>query len=564
MSTLYSSLLFDAQGPHSVNLYDVSLPVIDGVFQGQELLQGGVKTFNGQVSEPALTHPGSLWFGVNWTFYDRILIIPPYIDVGNLITVTTRIIQVWNGYLDNRTVENFQRINDEGIDVIAPAATPYELRPLELVDYIFAVGLDGPASINAEYIWTIEGEDYEALIEGFRAFVFPFPPNFRQSFRETLEWRTNVLRSYSGKEQRRSVRQKARRNFDYEFWIGKDAQQLFQNSMLGWQNRVFALPVWNDKRLLPTDLTQGALAIPINTAGYSFEAGGALIILKSEQEYEVLDIDTVGAEITLVATVQQDWPAGTPVYPMIAAHLPTAVSTRQLTDTILEGSVQFTPDPSVTDPYIPTSTPGTVYDGLEVITIQPNWGQSVDKDFAYEFDTVDMGIGKITWLTTESFARIIRRYSWLLKTRDEITEFRAFLGRRQGKFKTCWIPSWSYDFEVTGDVSSTDTNLITKDNGFFDFIGANPVFDRVMIRLKVNATTSGEIFYRRITGMSRDPITRLVTLSFDGAFGIAFAATDVLTIHYLFKCRLDTDRILLEWRSNNVAVVNTNFITVAE
>jgi hypothetical protein len=564
MSTAYPSLLFDAQGPHSVNLYDVALPVFGGDALASQTLVGGVKTFHGDVSEPELELDGTMLNGVNWTFYNRILILPPSIDVGNLITATTRIVQIWNGYFDNRTVENFQSINDEGITVIEPGATPYDLRPLELVDYTFVISLDGPAAISASYIWTIDGEDYGATIEGFRAFAFPFEPNFGSTVRETLEWRTNVLRAYSGKEQRRSVRAKPRRNFQYDFWVGKEAQQLLQNSLLGWQNRIFAVPVWMDKLLLEAPLTPGAMSIPLDTTDYSFSAGGSLIILKSEQEYEVLDIDTVGASIALISAVEQDWPAGTPVYPIIAAHLPVSVSTQQLTDTIISGTVEFTPSPDTTDPYVPTSTPAAVYDDLEVITIQPNWGSGVDKTFNYEFDTVDNGLGPITWLTSEDFPRILRRYSWLLKSREEITEFRAFLGRRQGRFKACWIPSWSYDFEIVADVSAVDTNIVTKDNGFFDFIGVNPAFDRIMIRMKNNDTLTGQIFYRRVTGLSRDPVTRLVTLGLDSALGIVFAPSDVLSIHYLFKCRLDTDRVLLEWRSNGVAVVNTNFITVLE
>lgn len=564
MSTLYPSLLFGAQGLHSDNLYDVALPVLDGVFLGHPILLSGVKSFHGQVTEPEIEHTGTLLNGVNWTFYNRILVIPAYIDVGNLITSSTRVIQVWNGYLTDKTVENFQRINDEGIVVVPPDDTPYALRPLELVDYIFVVGLDGPAAIDAEYIWTIDGEDYDAQIEGFRAFVFPFAPNWDSTVQETLEWRTNVLRAYSGKEQRRSIRTKARRGFQYDFWVDKKAQQLLQNSLLGWQNRIFAVPVWMDKLILMAPLSPGDTAIALNTTGYSFEAGGSLIIMRTEQEYEVLNIDTVGTSIGLVNAVEQNWPAGTPLYPMIAAHLPMSVATRQQTDTVLEGSVEFTPDPSTTDPYIPTSTPAVVYDSLEVITLQPNWTSPVDKGFNYDFDTVDNNTGAITWLTTEEFARIIRKYSWLLKSRAEITEFRAFLGRRQGRLKPCWIPSWSYDFEVTADVAATDTNLITVDNGFYDFIGVNPAFDRIMIRLKNNGSTTGQILYRRITGLSRDPITRLVTISLDGTFGIAFSTTDILSIHYLFKCRLDTDRVLLEWRANDVAVVNTNFITVLE
>lgn len=564
MSLVYPSLLFDAQGNHSENLFGVELPVLGGASASSPALMGGAKTFNGLVSEPELDFVGSHLNGVNWTFYNRVIVEPARIDVGSLITVVTRAVLIWNGFLENKTLSNFQRINDAGIDVVAPNDVPYDLRPLEVATYLFVIGTDGPAAINAEYIWTVEGEDYSATIEGARAFVFPFPPNFASPLQETLEWRTNVLRAYSGKEQRRNIRSIARRNFQYQFWLGREAQQLLQNSLLGWQNRVFALPVWMDKVLLTSALSPGDTAIPINTDGYSFTAGSALIILKNEQEYEVLDIDTIGSSISLVAGVQQEWPAGTPVYPVIAAHLPVSVSTQQLTDTVISGTAQFTPSPGVTDPYLPDTAVPVAYQGVEVITVQPNWGSGVGKEFNYAFDTVDNGIGPITWAPSESFARIIRRYSWLLKSRAEIAEFRAFLGRRQGRFKTCWIPSWSYDFEVLADVTAGDLSLVTKDNGFFDFIGVNPAFAHLMVRLKVNANTAGQIFYRQITGLSRDPETREVTIAFDAAFGLEFLATDILSIHYLFKSRLDTDRVLLEWQANDVAIVNTNFITVLE
>lgn len=558
MSVVYPSLLFDAQGPHSSNLYTYPIPAMgDTTFVTQQI--HGASTFHGQVSEIPFAKYGDLWNGVNWTLYNHILIFPPLIVLGNLLTNQTRTIQVWNSFGVPKTISDFTTLNDDGITVTEPVTIPYVLKPLELITYVVEISTDGPATINATYTWTVDGADYIANIVGKRAFIFPFPPNYRDEITESLEWKSDIIRSRSGHEQRRAIRTKPRRQFEYSYTLGKEDNQRLQNILWGWQNRVFALPVWTDKLITTSPINIGDIVINLDTTNFSYKAGDSLILYKDADDFEVAEILSIGSTITLVRAVTKNWPTNSKVFPIIEAHMPVSSPVKRLTGSVTEGVATFITDPSVVDPYIPTGGSFVSYDGLEIITIQPNWINDLDNTFEFPFDTLDYESGSVQWQSSEDYSFNTRRYSWLLKNRQAIKEFRQFLGRRRGMVKTFWVPTWTEDFTVVQTVGAGDSSIVVQDNGYADLIKANPAHNRIMIRL-----TNGITYYRKINDAIIGPGNKQITLTLDNSLGVSYTVDKFIAIHMIDRCRLATDKVSLQWKTNSTVVIETTFTTVIE
>ena len=510
------------------------------------------------IVEPAISKAAVAGMGPNSTFYNRILIDPAELELGNLLSNQSRTIGVWNGFLSASELQAFQRANSDGITVIEPVSTPYTMAALEQLNYVLNVTTDGPAVINATYTWTVDAVDYSADVSGRRVVVWPYGPSWDTPVTETLSWLTNVLRSYDGSEQRRGLRTKPRRAFSYGFKTVRQESSRLENLLWGWQNRLYALPVWTDKTKLTSDHSAGGMTVAVSTDTYSFEVGGLLTIYLNDRTMEIAEIDSVDADhVSLVRPLENSWPKGTVVMPVVLGHLPTNVPLMRMSSQAVVGTLTFTTDPVSTDPYLPTQVAPTIYDGLEVITRQPNWGSSLSNEFSYMFDQLDQQTGAITWDTTEDFPRITRSYTWLLSSRAKIKDFRSMLGRRLGMRNAMYVPTWHDDFNVARELGSADVGLYVLDNEFRLMVGDDPARNHLMIRLK-----NGQVFYRKIVGVSTDGTDSVLTL--DSSLGQYVAKDDFKTVHLLMRSRLATDEVSLVWRSGKVAQVDTSITSVLE
>src|SRR3546814_15170582 len=83
-------------------------------------------------------------------FYNRIHIAPSRIDLGNLISVQTRNVVVWNAWLDQpRSLTALDFVAAGGITATGEGALPLAFAPLQQRTWSIAVGTEGPAVLDA-------------------------------------------------------------------------------------------------------------------------------------------------------------------------------------------------------------------------------------------------------------------------------------------------------------------------------------------------------------------------------------------------------------------------------
>lgn len=560
MSTIWPGLVapIDSQGPHAPTAFDTALPVDDGAVLLGDSILGHTIVGDGDVAELPRAITGFLRPSVNDTFYNRILIEPAQLQMGNLLTSQTRQIIVWNGFLSKKLLSNFQRTNADGITVQEPVLIPHMMRPLEQLNYVLNITTDGPAVIDASYTWTVDGEEYTATVTGRRVVIWPFGPSWDTPVTESLSWLTNVLRSFNGQEQRRGLRTKPRRTISYMFKVARDDSPRMENLLWGWQNRIYAVPLWTDRSRLTQSQSMGDLILNAPTNTYSFVAGGLAALRAGANNIEVVEIESVqNGSITIKRPLAADWAVGSHLYPVLLGHLPTRVPLMRFTSQAVAGTLTFETDPSTTDPYTPSQVAPTLYNGREVLMRQPNWISPQTNEFEYAFDRLDQLTGPITYDTTETFPRITRSYSWLLRNRTQIKDFRSMLGRLVGMQKSLYVPSWHDDFKITRPIGAADTAISVANNEFRLMVGNDPARNRLMIRLR-----DGTHFFRKIEGVSSDDTYTLISI--DQSLGRPVAIDQVKTVHVLMCSRLATDQVDIVWRTDQAATVDTTFTTVLE
>lgn len=388
------------------------------------------------------------------------------------------------------------------------------------------------------------------------AVLFPFPPNYDTSPTESLEMLSDVLRCYDGSEQRRAIRERHRRAFQYKYTLlnTKDFERN-QNLLMGKQNQEMALPVWMDIRRTATANIIGDTTVDIDPTNYSFVEGGSLVFFASPTLYEIAEILTVGSDVELTLPLTKNWPVGSAVYPLLYGSTLISLPVQRHTDNKLEGTFTFKGDPVKTDPFTPAGTAPTIYDSKEVVTTQPNWISAIDGSFDFNFDTLDPGPGAVENMLHDIYSRNIRRYSWTLKNRAEIAEFRKFLARCRGMVKTFWAPTWTQDFTIVSNVASGNAYIIIAQNGYLEYAVHNSARDRVVIR-----THTGQTYYRRITSVVADGAN--IRLNLNASLGTAYTVAQLKPVSALNLCRFATDKVDLIWNTDSVVTVTTTLTTV--
>lgn len=491
-------------------------------------------------------------------WYYRVHVNPKEIDLGNAMSAQTREVEVWNAWPEVKQLSTINGVGTDGLSLQAPAAPPTNFGPLELRTYVLGMSVTGPAVIDASFTFVFPDEAPKLVVIGKRVVVFPFPPNWQSPVTESLEWKTQVLRAFDGTEQRRSLRTHARRSFSYSVLVTREKTAKFENLLWGWQHRMYGMPVWTDKSRLTGDVAADTSVLNLSTGDLSFAVGGLAILYQDDTHFEVVAIESMtSASITTQRPVAQSWSAGTLVMPCVVAHLPNSVATLRHSSNTLTAVVDFSCDPTLTDDFTPTVAAPVTYNGVEVVTRQPNWRNPIDNTWENAYALLDKDSGAIQQLQKETFPRIKRSYSWLLRNRPAITDFREWLGRMLGQAKTAYVPTWHDDFVLATTIGADVYGFEVQGNGFEDLVGLTTTRDRIMIRLK-----DGTSFYRRLTAVGTSGAN--IQLAIDSPLGRQVVPADVASIHVLARCRLASDRVDLVWYSTGVVVANTPMITVKE
>lgn len=157
--------------------------------------------------------------------------------------------------------------------------------------------------------------------------------------------------------------------------------------------------------------------------------------------------------------------------------------------------------------------------------------------------------------------RTSRRMRYVLDGRAAIDEARTFIvGQTGGRLNGFWIPSWYVEELVLAEaVEEVDTALVVQGWNYTDYL-AGDGYGRE--HLAIYARTPGAApvpCYRKIENAARNE-DGTETLTLDSALGVdATVDSLVSALHY---ARLDDDRVVMEWHSMTVAVLELPIIDV--
>lgn len=487
-------------------------------------------------------------------FFNQIHIQYTRLDLGNIVSTQNVGFYVFSSYFVPRTLNDVTALNDLGLVLTEPGATPLVFEPWEEKDYQLSVSTEGPPSVDATYTFEFDVGDFLLRVTGTRLVLFPYEPD--GPVIEVLDWSTDVLESYDGTEQRISLRGAARQRFEYEVLTEGQQDTELRGLLFDWMPRVFGVPVWFEQRRLTTAITAGDSVISVSTLNGDFRVGGLVMVWQNEDTYEVVGIDSMtDTEITLDVDLINAYNRKAYVMPVRTAYMTSQVQRSKYPTNVARTSVGFT---TIDNENYASTTGASTYSG-KVLLDDANYIDATGaEDFQRPVTVIDNESGKLYQFSRTDRSRFMPRKRWEVKTMAELWRIRKLLHHFDGNRVSFYLPSFREDLVVTQTIAGNTPTLRIEHCNFTNmYQGRKPFSD---LRLVL---TNGNIINREITDANVDGDEEVITVNAPFSTSPIFV-DDIERVELLSLVRIANDRAKLTHRRAGTATIDINLISVKE
>lgn len=502
------------------------------------------------VVSQALAGAGVEAFGAD--FYDRLHISETALDLGNVVGLQSRTISIWNAYRRTRTLSavTVSGTGDVGLSG-GPGTLPHPLGALAETAYTITVPSSGSPTIDTTITWDADPYDLVLRVTGMRVTAWAFVPDWSSPIVERIEWRTDVLQSYDGSEQRSALRLAPRQSWEFSCFFDGAARRYAEALIWGNGARTWALPIWPDGLQLLADLPSGSTEILIDTAGRAFTAGGLALLMTDERTAETLEVQAVQSDrLVLRRPTSRAWPAGARLLPARVAQLADSLKLGRWSGQASMSTLQF----NVVGPVDHAADAGSAtHRGLPVLERRPNWVEAPDVELARKLSEIDNMIGIPVRIDEAAMPLPAQRMRWLHSTRADLTAFRSLAYALRGRQGGIWVPTWCDDLQPVAIIGSSDLAMDVEWSGYTLHLYGQP--GRMDLRIEL---ADGTVFYRRVTGASEiSASTERVLI--DSALGRDVAPAEVLQVSFMLQARLDSDALEIAHWTGDTSESSTTF-----
>lgn len=381
-----------------------------------------------------------------------------------------------------------------------------------------------------------------------QSLAWPFRVNWRAGASETIEFRTDIVTSRSGREQRRAIRPKPRYSYEWSTWAKADRYRLLAGLAYGHPGRSRLVPHPTDRVRLSADAAAAGNSLPVASIP-AWAQPGVYAILEGEQR-ELVRIAAVGASIEIDGLLLADWPARTILRRAMPGVLASTFSYRAETNDLASFSVRFEADPG--DSYEQgAGTPGVSFDSREVFTWKPNWTDPVEIGIDSGRESIDYGFGLISHSYPLRAPVATTKASFLATSWADAAAMKEFFIRQQGARGEFWLPSFTRDLIPRQNVQTN--KIVTEGSTDYYAYKDEPINRAVVLR-----ETDGTLHYNRIIEVTLNGSGHS-SFTVQNLWPEVFQLSQVGSISFMSLARFFGDAVTIDWQTSEVASLALNF-----
>ena len=514
-------------------------------------------------AEPA----GGLALAVGVEWFEKCHVFPGRIDLGNVLSIQIRQLELFNAFrrpTEIITWTAFANNTGAGVTVTNLPLLPFVINAFASFVVDVSISTSGPPTITGTLDFTLSAPTaatIEVPVTGQRITIFQYRP--QTPIRETLAFKTDVIRLFDGTEQRIKLREAPRQAFDFSVRTDDDRTRDSINAVLfDWQARVFGVPLWFEAEPLDAAIAINDLVIMVDTTTSDYRVDGLVMVYDGNFNFEALEVDSFTASsITVKTAFTKAFDLlSTIVMPIRTAYTKPSLSNTRFAIGPSDFSMTFDvlDNIDLADIGAVTTFLGTgqtiakpVLDGLNFMS-----GNTIAEGIRRKVIELDHQTGPKITFSPWSKGKPIYQFATEAKSQLEVWDFRKLMHFLKGSQTAFYIPTGRRDFKPLADIGDTATSFQIPNIGWTDFVGSiTPRSDLLILR------TDGTQSLHLVTGSTvASPDVELITISPGITPALPLAELDRMSI--LTLSRIIDDKVTISHRRPGEARISIKSIGI--
>jgi len=343
--------------------------------------------------------------------------------------------------------------------------------------------------------------------------IWPFPPQFKFSgYRIERGYKTEIITSRAGGEQRRALRDTARKRIEYAVRVDNDCRREFDAAMVSSQRAAQLVPERVRFVSLTAALAVSGTVATVDSVPAWIQAGAQLILMTNRTQESVTVQSVTGSDVTFSAGVANAWAIGARLHPALTCYLDDTIKAPLVSrgNDLIEPALAFEIMPGV-DTAEDTGTAAATFDGREVFLTRPNKFDPVDIDRNQDGrGRVDFGFGRISFFFPVTFSTRIWTGQYIACDFSHYDTVRALFDRMKGRRGEFFMPTWQNDLPPVSGIISGQTTLTVTGTGVAANYSGSTIYAAVAVILN-DGTNLFNLVSGSITSSGGNSIINLST-----------------------------------------------------
>lgn len=514
-------------------------------------------TLSGAIADtqPVEGYPGSLSGARQSSFFDdfynRFYITPDAVDFGIVVGETTTVLNVWNAHLINTALIS---IDDSSLAFsqvgIISTSLPRETKPLEIFTVSVTAETAGPSNIDGTGTFIFDPTQITNVpVTGNRGRLWPIMPNWSDPVRQTWEFKTEILRSRSGKEQRIARRTTPRKSMEFTAAASEENRRRLARILDKFQYVDQVVPDIPRRVTATSVVPTGLAAFTVDDVPDWLKADTVVVVVNGADlslRY-VQSVDSGSNTVLFKNVGNMEFPVGSWICFAFIGNLDDRLSTNSLTNSVSSLAFKFSSTPARED-YFDPGAADVVFNNREVFLARPNWGQTPGVDFERLTETVDYDNGTTARFNPVAFGTRITKWGFVNFNYSEAESICKTFLRARGQRGEFYMPTWANDLPPKVALVSGGTILRTNGLEVYEAYKDSTVFQAIMVLLN-----DGTKLFRKVSSMfttsdmtGTDTVVQLST-----AWPYAINTSDIVMVSWLPCCRFASDLLTIDWLSDD-------------
>lgn len=370
-------------------------------------------------------------------------------------------------------------------------------------------------------------------------------PNWSRQVEVSIAFKTEIITARNGSEQRRALRDSPRKRIVFQaLKYGEDRQQ-----------QIFSL---NDFQRVASNLpdpTREAIGTAVATDEITVDAVHPWMTVGAKMAIDraqMVEIDAIAGNVLTVSAPPVN-SAPLSLRPMLTGYLASDINIASRTSRVWEIPLAIEVSPG--SEYRHETEDGLyVHAGRRVWCVAPNWQSTNEYVIRQQRQTIDFGHGVVEHLFPVGYGD--RLQSWLFSPlvdaeTDYLNDMFQYARGRAGEFM---LPTFHEDATPLVNLEAGAASILVADSHLLG-MESDPVHRFIQIALN-----DGRVWFRTV--IDSDASGGDVALTVNRNFVEDVAPSQIKHICLMSVARFANDELVVEYETDSVASIKTNFISL--